>query len=124
MTFEFNNQYVAQSLIDIDEIGVFAIEARNDAGEYYYMVVRTLLGTVTMATCGPVVPDVALLPTGYSTYLTRMPYKEDKISNAINKWLNDTKKQLTVANLIDINDAIAQFRDIGDYLTNYGEELF
>lgn len=33
-TFEFNNQFVPQSLVEIDNIGSFAIEASNDEGYY------------------------------------------------------------------------------------------
>ena len=33
-TFEFNNQFVPQSLVDIENIGQFAIEASNADGYF------------------------------------------------------------------------------------------
>ena len=123
-TFEFNNQFVPQSLIDVDEIGQFALEASNDQGYFWYLLVRTSLGTVTIASCGPVVPDVKLLPSGYSCWISRMEYKEQKLEKAINTWLNDKNKALTEAKLIDIDEAIDQFVDLGDYLRNFGDEVY
>lgn len=123
-TFEFNQQLTPQSLIDIDEIGEFAIEATNDEGLFWYLIVRTSLGTTTVASCGPVVPDVPLLPSGYSSSLFRMEYKEPKIEKTITMWLNDRNKLLTSARLIDIDEAIDQFVDLRSYLHNYSEEIY
>lgn len=122
MTFEFNQQLMPQNLIDIDNIGEFALEGSNDQGVFWYLVVRTLLGVTTIAECGPVVPDVILLPTGYSSSITRMEYKEKKLNTLITKWLNDFSKKLTDAHLIDVDSALDQFRDVGDYMRNYSED--
>ena len=115
-TFEFNNQFVPQSLIDIENIGQFAIEANNDEGYYWYLIVSTLLGTVTIASAGPVVPDVALLPGGYACSFYTMEYKEPKLEKAINTWLNDKGKALTEARVVDIDVALDEFRDLSEYL--------
>ena len=122
--FEFNNQLMPQSLIDIENIGDFAIEANNDEGAFWYLVIRTSLGTTTIASCGPVVPDIELLPDGYTCYLTRMDYKEEKLIKSINMWLNDRGKKLVQAKVIDINEAIDQFRDLGEYLENYSKDIY
>ena len=121
-SFEFNQQLMPQNVIDIEEIGQFALEASNDQGYFYYLIVRTSLGVVTMASCGPVVPDVGLLPSGYCCYLNRMEYKENKVEKAINTWLNDRAKALTEAKVIEIEDALDQFRDLGEYIRNYSED--
>ena len=122
MTFEFNQQLMPQNLIDIENIGDFALEGINDEGNFYYLIVRTTLGITTLASCGPVVPDVNLLPSGYCTYISRMQYKEDKVAKQINIWLNDKSKALTKASLIEIEDALDQFRDLGEYMRNYSED--
>lgn len=123
-TFEFNQQLMPQSLVDIDEIGQFALEASNDEGYFWYLIIRTSLGTATIACCGPVVPDVKLLPSGYSCYLSRMEYKEQKIEKFINTWLNDRSKALTQARIIEVDDAIDQFVDLGNYLRNFSDEVY
>lgn len=122
MTFEFNQQLMPQNLIDIENIGDFALEGINDEGNFYYLIVRTSLGITTLASCGPVVPDVNLLPSGYCTYISRMQYKEDKVAKQINIWLNDKSKALTKASLVEIEDALDQFRDLGEYMRNYSED--
>ena len=122
MTFEFNQQLMPQNLIDIENIGDFALEGINDEGNFYYLIVRTSLGITTLASCGPVVPDVNLLPSGYCTYISRMQYKEDKVAKQINIWLNDKSKALTKASLVEIEDALDQFRDVGEYMRNYSED--
>ena len=122
--FEFNMQPVAQGLVDVEDLGYFAIEASNDEGLYYYIIVRTLLGTTTIATCGPVMPDVNMLPSGFKVTLDKIPYKEDKISLTVKKWLNDRSRLITQAHPIDVEDAIEQFRDVGAYLRDYSEDTF
>lgn len=124
MQFEFNNQLMPQNLIEIEEIGQFAIEAWNDEGYYWYMVIRTSLGMASVATCGPVFPDISMLPSGYCCCLNKMPYKEDKIAKTISFFLNDKGKKITEAKIITIDEAISQFRDLGDYLANYSDETF
>ena len=113
-----------QNLIEIDEIGEFALEAWNDEGLYYYMIIRTLLGVCSVTTCGPIVPDIDLLPSGYTVSFNRIPYKEDKLCKTINLFLNDRIRKITGAKIIEINEAIEQFRDIKEYLRNYTEETF
>lgn len=124
MTFEFNNQYVPQSLIEIDEIGEFALEARNDDGYYWYFLAKTYYGTTIIATCGPVVPDISAIPAGYTAFLDKIPYKEDKLEKIVNRFLNDGKKCLTKATEISIEDAKKQFKEIYPYLQNFNGDNF
>jgi len=116
MEFEFNKQLSAQNQIDIENIGSFALEAYNDAGAYYYYLVKTILGQCVIASCGPVIPDIANIPSGFSVNLYKMPYNEIKLIKSISLFLNDKYKQITEATEIDIEDAIEQFRDIKEYL--------
>lgn len=122
MEFEFNQQLMPQNILDIDEIGEFAIEASNDEGYFYYLVVKTFIGISTFASCGPVIPDTDLLGDGFACSLTKCPYKEDKIAKAIKFWLNDKSKKLTDAKLIDIDEALSQFKDVAHYMKNLNEE--
>lgn len=124
MEFEFNHQLIPQNLIDIEEVGQFGLEAWNDTGYYYYMLVRTMLGTSVIATCGPVFPDIDVLPSGYSSAITKIPFREDKLAKTISFFLNDKHKCITEAKLITFEDGIRQFRDIGPYLENLREDTF
>lgn len=121
---EFNNQLMPQSIVEIDELGDFGLEAVNDEGYYYYVAVRCFQGMAVIATCGPVIPDVDLLPSGFSMSLSKTPFKEDKMTKFLNLFLNDKHRLLTEARLINFEEAIAQFRELKDYLINLSEDTF
>lgn len=124
MTFEFNNQLVPQSVVDIDELGDFGLEASNDGGFYYYVAVRCFQGIAIMATCGPIIPDIDMLPSGFAMTLTKVPFREDKIARTIEYFLNDKHKVLTEAHLLPFEEAVDKFKELKDYLMNLNEETF
>ena len=125
MTFKFNNEYVAQSLINIDDIGNFALEGVDEHnGFFYYLLVKTTLGTTTILTFGPVVPDVKLLPDYYNITYQRLQFKDKVIYKYINMWLNDKIKKISNAQLIEEDVLLNELRDIKDYILNYGEEVY
>lgn len=121
---EFNNQLMPQSVVEIDELGDFGLEAINDEGYYYYVAVRCFQGMAVIATCGPVIPDVDLLPSGFSMSLSKTPFREDKMTKFLNLFLNDKHRLLTGARLITFEEAILQFRELKDYLINLSEDTF
>lgn len=121
---EYDQELQFMNGIDIADIGKFAIEANNDEGFFWYLIVRTSLGTTSIAECGPVIPDVELLPNNFKQSLIKMPFKEDKLIKAISFFLNDKSKKITKAVEISIEDALNQFRDMKSYLENYGNEAF
>ena len=124
MIFEFYQDLCYMKENDINNIGEFALECSNDDGFFWYYIVRTIFGTTTIAQCGPMIPDVTLLPSGFSQSLSKMPFKEDKLYKQISLFLNDKGRKITKAVEIPLEDAISQFRDLKDYLENYGEEMF
>lgn len=124
MDFEFNHQLMPQNVLEVAEVGEFAIEAWNDQGYYWYLVVRTIMGTSIISICGPVFPDIKLLPSGFNMSLEKIPYKEEKLARTINMFLNDHRKGITEARVIDVLDGIGQFRELKDYLTTLSEETF
>lgn len=119
MEFEFNHQLLPQSLLEVENIGSVSIEATNTDGFCYYMIIQTKLGTTSISTCGPVIPDIDLLPSGFTIYHMTLPYKEDKINKIIDNFLNDRYKKLVSAKIIDESDALDQFRDIRNYIENF-----
>lgn len=124
MDFEFNHQLMPQNVLEVAEVGEFAVEAWNDQGYYWYLVVRTIMGTSIISVCGPVFPDIKLLPSGFNMSLEKIPYKEEKLARTINMFLNDHRKGITEARVIDVLDGISQFRELKEYLTTLSEETF
>lgn len=124
MEFEFNRELTAQNFVDINNIGVFALEAINSSGMYYYYTVQTIMGTSVIASCGPIIPDLETLPENFSIKVYQISYNENKLARGISLFLNDKEKQIVDAREIDINDCIAQFRDVKEYLKNLSLGIF
>lgn len=120
MIFEFNNQFVPQSLIDVEDIGQCCVECVNKEGDYYYIIIKTSLGTTTIVTFGPVNVDFDTLPNGYTTSLKRMDYKEDKIVKELKLFLNDSKKKIVEAKEVDLEEALINCKDLATYLREGG----
>lgn len=123
VAFEFNQQLVPQSLIEIEEIGNFALEANNEDGYNYYLIVKTSLGNALLASVGPVVPDFLDIPNGFQINIEIMQYKEDKLIRFIKQFLNDRSKKLVSAQLVDVDTALEQFRDVKDFISNYQGDI-
>ena len=114
MIISYNGSPTFMGELDIDNIGEFAIEASNDEGMFWYYICRTLLGTTTIATSGPRIPDIELLPKTFNQCRFTMPFNEGKIFKDVSKYLNDFTKKITRAEVIPIDDAVEQFVNLKD----------
>lgn len=124
MIINYNGDVAFLGELDIDNIGEFAIEANNDEGMFWYYVCRTLFGTTTIATSGPRIPDIELLPKSFYQQRYTMQFNEAKIIKDVSRYLNDYTKKITTAKVIPIDEAVSQFVNLRDYLEDYGEELY
>ena len=122
--FDFYNQITAQRVIDIPDMGNFALEAINEDDRLcYYLLVRTSLGTATILSFGPIDPEVTLIPSGYTCTLTRISFDTQKLSRHISRWLNEYKKNISKARLIEPEELLDNCRDMRYYFANYGDEM-
>lgn len=86
--FEFNKQLVPLNLINLDNIGDFALECFNDNfSTNFYILVITKNGFSTIFNWGPVIPDLGVLE-GYFFTMETMEYKEKKLCKKIETLLN------------------------------------
>ena len=85
-SIKFDNQYVPQNEIDIESVGNVCIEAINESdGLFYYLLIKTSLGTSSIFEYGPITPDVDKLYDIYNLSFMRRPYNEKKLSLFISK---------------------------------------
>ena len=124
MIVQYNQQPTYMNELDVDNIGEFAVEATNDEGFNWYYVVRTTLGLTAISYCGPIIPDVAMLPKSFSEGRYQIPFNEGKILKDLGFFLNDKGKKITAAEVIEIDDAIEQFVNFKDYLKDFSEEFY
>ena len=124
-TFEFANEWVPTNSIDIPEIGNFYLEAIDEENlMYYYLMIKSSLGTASVMSYGPVVPDVQLLPDKYQVSFERLSFNDKKIAGLISEWLNDKSKGITAAYIIDQNKFFDNYRDLKEYMNSYSDEVY
>ena len=124
-SFDFANAWTPTNSIDIPEIGNFYLEGIDEEnGLYYYLMIKTSLGTASIMWFGPIVPDVELLPSGYESKFERMSFNDKKVQNWISKWLNDKEKQITAAYVIDEDKFMKNFRNLEIYMKSYSDEVY
>lgn len=118
MNFEYF--YTKQSIgnIEIEDIGNCAIEAFNDDGLNFYLVVRTSMGTTNIFTFGPIWLDLEMFPANVNCTFKRIEFNEKKISREIQSFLNDPKSKITQAFEIDTDEALSKCRSIIEYMKN------
>ena len=118
---EFANEFVPQNLIDIPQLGNFALEAIDEEnGFYYYFLMKTSLGTSVVFNFGPIIPDFDNLPDTYNVTYQKLSFNDKKMKLFVSKWLNDSKKKITAANLITQEEL---YRDLKPYILNCDGEV-
>lgn len=102
MTFEYLQRIVVDAQLEVEDIGQCVILGRNDLGEEYYLVTRTEMGYTEQIQFGPVCPEVDILPFNVAMFYSRFEFSQLKIEKSIDKFLNDTKKAISQAEVVDI----------------------
>lgn len=114
MNFEYLATIKKESSIEIPDIGKFVIDAYNDLGFNYILIVKTTEGMTEVIEYGPILSDIQLLPAKVLYSYERFDFKEGKIINLTNKFLNDGYKQITQAFEISFEEAKDKIRSMVD----------
>ena len=65
MTFDYMERVVVDGQLEVEDIGQCVIQANNDIGEEFYLIIKTDLGWTEILEYGPCVPDMELLQLNY-----------------------------------------------------------
>lgn len=103
MTFEYLQRIIVDAQLDVDNIGECVLLGRNDLGEEFYLIIRTDMGWTEQINFGPVTPEVDILPFNINLTYARFEFNQAKLMRAIDKFLNDPKKMITQADVIEID---------------------
>lgn len=120
MEFEYLKQTTAMASLDVEDIGNVCIEANTDLNECFYMVIKTTMGTTNILTYGPVVPGLDMLEKECACTFRRINFNEGKIKEAIKTFLNPLKKQITQAQITDIEEINNNCIDMVKYIQKEG----
>ena len=104
--FDYLQTVIVSAQLQVDDIGDCCILARNDIGEEFYILTRTIMGQTEIIEYGPSVPDIGLLPNFVNLSYSRIDYNESKIEKAIDNFLNNPKRVITQAQIIEASDLI------------------
>lgn len=104
MTFDYLERVVVEGQLEVENIGECIIQANNDLGEEFYLIIKTELGWTEMIEYGPCVPDLTLLQMSYQITYNRFEYNQSKIERSIDKFLNNPKRAITQAKLVELDD--------------------
>lgn len=114
--FEYLTRVVVEDSITIEDIGYCAVEACNDLGQFWCLVIKSDLGITEIFETGPVIPDIEELPKNCNWSYKRIAYSDSQLSKIIDKFLNDSYRGITQAREIDMEDAKKYFRNLVDYI--------
>lgn len=95
MVFEYSVQRTFNESIDVVDIGNTALRCTGSNLDDYYIILKTIMGKVSIIKFGPVVPDIDVLFNDFSVVYKKIDYKENLISKEVDKFINDFKKEIT-----------------------------
>lgn len=91
--------------IEIPTVGCVCIKAMNDFGDIWYLQIHTNLGNTEIVEHGPYSEVENPLSTSYNYNYTKMAYDEKKLCNRITKFLQDARRDITSAIIVDDKEA-------------------
>lgn len=104
--------------LDVDDIGDCTIEANNDQGLVYYLIIKTIYGITHCLETGPFMIDFNELPKVSSIKYLSFEYSDKRINKIIDSFLNDPNRGITQAKIIDEQEVYENSKDILNYFKN------
>lgn len=116
MEFDYFKQTMSMASLEVEDIGNVCIEANTDLGECFYLIIKTTMGTTNIVTYGPIVPGIDILEKECSCSFKRMDFNEGKIIGVIKNFLNQPKKLITQAQIVELEKVCENCINIIDYI--------
>lgn len=117
-SFEYFYTKTAVGNLELEDIGNCIIEAANDEGLLFYLMISTSLGWTKIVEYGPAAPDFYELPKSCFCSFSRIEYDERKIHKRIDEFLNTPKRNITQAQEVDADVFFDSCKSILDYVKN------
>lgn len=124
MTFEYLQRVVVDGTLEVENVGECVIQANNDFGEEYYLIITTELGYTSILEYGPIVPDLDQLQPTYNIRYSNFEYSQFKIEKTIDKFLNEAKRLITQAKIVELEDIRENLINPIDKVFPYNRSLF
>ena len=118
MIFEYSVQKTFNETIDVLDIGNTALRCHGRKLDFYYIILKTVMGKTHIMKFGPVTPDIDILTNDFTVSYKKMDYKENLIEKEVDKFINDYKKDITLVEEITEYEAWQDFPNIHDQFEN------
>ena len=116
MNFEYLITVKKEQSIDIKNIGTCALDAYNDLGFEYILIIKTKEGLTEIIEYGPLIPDLKYLPANVSYTYNRFDFSESKIIKRINKFLTEGGRGITQVFEISPSEGKDKIRNLVDFV--------
>lgn len=104
---EYKQEKVFTAELEIDDIGNVCVRATNEEkGEDYYINVQSLSGFAYIFKLGPVCPDIEVALDGLEISYKQIKFSDKTISKEISLYINDPKKGISIAEIVDFQEAL------------------
>ena len=94
---------VVDATLEIDDIGNCCLLCRNDIGEEFYLITKTVMGWIEVIEYGPCTPDLDILPFSVQLLYDRFEWNQYKLEKRIDKFLNNPKRAITQAEVSSLD---------------------
>ena len=118
MVFEYSVQKTFNEAIDIVDIGNTALRCVGNKLDEYYIILKTVMGKISIIKFGPVCPDLEVLINDFSVSYKKIDYKESAIFKEVDKFINDFKKEISSVEEISEYEAWLAFPAIQQQFEN------
>jgi hypothetical protein len=118
MIFEYSVQKTFNETIDVLDIGNTALRCHGRKLDFYYIILKTVMGKTHIMKFGPVTPDIDILVNDFTVSYKKMDYKENLIEKEVDKFINDYKKDITLVEEIAEYEAWQDLPNIHDQFEN------
>lgn len=116
MDFEYNYLTTSVGNIEIKDSGNCALMAKNILDKYYFLIIKTVYGRTDVFEYGPIFIDSKEIPENVFCSFKQFDYNQYKITNTIDKFLNDGKKNIVEANETDFETIQSYAKNMIDFL--------
>ena len=118
MVFEYSVQKTFNESIDVVDIGNTALRCHGSKLDFYYIIIKTVMGKTSILKFGPVMPDIDVLFNDFAVSYKKIDYKETAISKEVDKFINDFRKEITLVEEITEYEAWQDFPAVQECFTN------
>ena len=118
MVFEYSVKKTFNESIDVVDIGNTALRCVGGRYDEYYIILKTVMGKVSIIKFGPVCSDLEELINDFSVSYKKMDYKEGAIHKEVDKFINDFKEEITSVEEISEYEAWQAFPAVQQQFEN------